>query len=147
MSSLAYFDSYLRDILKQTKVIALVGASNNPERPSYEIMDFLLQHKYTVIPVNPGLAGTTLMGQHVFSSLSEIHKPIDLVNIFLNSARINPVVDEILHFQTLPKTIWMQLGIRDDLAAKRAEAKGIKVVMDLCIKTTLQRLNNSKDDI
>jgi predicted CoA-binding protein len=132
-----YPNGYTTDILAQTKTIALVGASQNPARASYDVMQHLLRKGYDVVPVNPGLAGSSLLGQTVYGSLKDIPHPVDMIDIFRNSEAAGEVADEALTLATLPKVIWMQLGVRHDAAAARAEAKGVKVVMDRCPKIEL----------
>lgn len=127
-----YTDTYTMDILACVKVIALVGASASAARPSNGVMKFLLAHGYSVIPVNPGLAGQDLLGQRVFANLGDITRPFDMVDVFRNSEAVLSLVDEVLELSPLPKIIWMQLGVRNDEAALRAEAAGIKVVMNRC---------------
>ncbi|MGO4705359.1 CoA-binding protein [Microvirga sp. 2MCAF38] len=132
-----YPNDYIRGILKRVKTIALVGASQNPDRASFQVMNFLLQHGYDVIPVNPGLAGQELLGQKVFGTLADIPSPIDMIDIFRNSEAAGLVVDDALALKSLPTAIWMQLDVRNDEAAKRAEAKGVQVVMNRCPKIEL----------
>jgi uncharacterized protein len=127
-----YAPTYTADILASVKVIALVGASQNAARPSFGVMKFLLAHGYDVIPVNPGLAGQMLLGQHVFASLADIPRPIDMIDVFRNSDAVEALVSEVLNLLPLPKVIWLQLGVRDDKAAQIAEAAGIKLVMNRC---------------
>jgi uncharacterized protein len=127
-----YADNYTTDILSGVKVIALVGASQNPARPSYGVMKFLLRKGFEVIPVNPGLADKEILGQKVYSSLAEIPRPVDMVEIFRNSDAAAGVVDEALALQILPKVIWMQLDVRHDAASVKAEAAGLLVVMNRC---------------
>ncbi len=127
-----YSARYTVDILNAVKVIALVGASANAARPSYGVMKFLLARGLDVFPVNPGLAGQMLLGQKVYATLSDIPIPIDMVEVFRNSDAVGVLVEEALALSTLPKVIWMQLGVRNDVAAFRAEAAGIKVVMNRC---------------
>ena len=136
-----YADSHIRTILRATRTVALVGASANPARPSWIVLKYLLDRGYAVIPVNPGLAGQTLLGRTVVASLGEIGEPLDMVEIFRNSAAAGGLVDEALALDPLPKTIWMQLGVRDDAAAARAEAKGITVIMNRCPKIEYGRLS------
>lgn len=136
-----YADSHIRTILRATRTVALVGASANPARPSWIVLKYLLDRGYAVTPVNPGLAGQTLLGRTVVASLGEIGEPLDMVEIFRNSAAAGGLVDEALALDPLPKTIWMQLGVRDDAAAARAEAKGIAVIMNRCPKIEYGRLS------
>ncbi|MDR1827519.1 MAG: CoA-binding protein [Methylobacteriaceae bacterium] len=135
-----YDDDYLTAILKNTRSIALVGASANPERPSNFVMKVLLQHGLTIYPVNPGTAGKTIHGQLVYPNLAAIPFPVDTVDLFVASDRVSGIVDEALALHSLPKCIWMQLGVWDEDAAARAEAKGVKVVMNHCIKIEILRL-------
>lgn len=137
----AYDDAYIRDILTTVKRIALVGASNNPARPSFIVTKYLLERGYEVIPVNPGLAGHTLLGREVHGSLRDVPGPIDMVEIFRNSEAAGPITDEALALDPLPKVIWMQLSVRNDEAAARAEARGVKVVMNRCPKIEFGRLS------
>ena len=127
-----YPENYTTDILAATKIIALVGASANVMRPSYGVMKFLLSKGYDVIPVNPGLAGKEILGQKVYASLGAIPRKFDMVDIFRNSNAIAGLVDEVLSLAAKPKVVWMQLGVRNDEAAVKAEAAGIQVVMNRC---------------
>jgi uncharacterized protein len=127
-----YPGDYIDNILNSTRSIALVGASANETRPSYGVMRFLLAKGFTVYPVNPGLAGQELLGQKVYAALSDIPVAIDMIDIFRNSDAILPVVEEALSLPIPPKTIWMQLGVRNDAAAKLAEDRGLQVVMNRC---------------
>ena len=138
----AYPDNYIRAILNSVKVIAMVGASPVDVRPSYFAFKYLVQRGYDMIPVNPGHVGKTLLGRPFVASLSEIGRPIDMIDIFRNSSHIMPVVDEALTLSPLPKVIWMQLGARDDAAAAKAEAVGLKVVMNRCPKIEWGRLSS-----
>ena len=137
----SYPDYYIADILRSTRVIALVGASPNPERPSHRVMTFLLRKGYRVIPVNPGQAGKEILGRKVHARLADVPEPIDMVDIFRQSALVLPVVEEALKLDPPPKVIWMQLTIRNDEAAARAEAAGVKVVMNRCPKIEYGRLS------
>ncbi|MCD2181282.1 CoA-binding protein [Rhizobium sp. GN54] len=128
----SYSDFYLAEILRQTRVIALVGASPNPERPSNRVMAFLLRKGYRVIPVNPGQAGKEIHGQKVYARLADIPDPVDMVDVFRAAHALPALVDEVLALDPPPKAIWGQLTVRDDVAAAKAEAAGIKVVMDRC---------------
>ncbi len=138
----AYPDTYIRGILNSVKVIAMVGASPVNVRPSYFAFKYLAQRGYDMIPVNPGHVGKTLLDKPFVASLSEIGRPIDMVDIFRSSSHIMPVVEEALTLTPLPKVIWMQLGARDDAAAAKAEAAGIKVVMNRCPKIEYGRLSS-----
>lgn len=135
-----YSDPFLRDILKRTKVIAVVGVSMNPVRPSYYVARYLGLKGFKVIPVNPGHAGKQLFGETVRASLSDISEPVDMVDIFRRSEAVPPIVDEALaQFEGL-KTIWMQIGVEHAEAAAKAEARGIDVVQNRCPKIEYQRL-------
>ena len=138
----AYPDDYIRAILNSVRVIAMVGASPVDVRPSYFAFKYLVQRGYDMIPVNPGHVGKTLLGRPFVASLSEIGRPIDMIDIFRNSSHIMPVVDEALTLSPLPKVIWMQLGARDDAAAAKAETVGLKVVMNRCPKIEWGRLSS-----
>jgi len=138
----AYPDDYIRGILNSVKSIAMVGASPVDVRPSYFAFKYLVQRGYDMIPVNPGHVGKSLLGRPFVASLAEIGRPIDMVEIFRSSAHLMPVVDEALKLSPLPKVIWMQLGGRDDAAAAKAEAAGIKVVMNRCPKIEWGRLSS-----
>ena len=137
-----YDDDYIRGILNSVKSIAMVGASPVDVRPSYFAFKYLVQRGYDMIPVNPGHIGKSLLGRPFVASLTDIGRPIDMVEIFRSSNHIMPVVDEALKLTSLPKVIWMQLGGRDDLAAAKAEAAGIKVVMNRCPKIEYGRLSS-----
>ena len=136
-----YADSAIRAILDGTKTIALVGASANPARPSFIVLKYLLDRGYAVTPVNPGLAGQDLLGRRVAGTLAAIEGPLDMVEIFRQSAAAAGLVDEALALDPLPKVIWMQLGVRDDAAAARAEARGVTVIMNRCPKIEYGRLS------
>lgn len=125
-------------LLTGTKTIALVGASANTERDSNRVMNFLQRQGYRVIPVNPGLAGQKLMGETVVAQLADFEEPIDMVEIFRKSEAAGPVVDEAIAAGA--KAVWMQLGVINPEAAARAEAAGLKVVMNRCPKIEIPRL-------
>lgn len=127
-----YDRSLIRDVLKSTQTIAVIGASANPSRPSYGVMRFLVSKGYHVIPVNPGHAGQEIHGQKVVARLSDIEEPIDMVDVFRAADQLPAVVDEVLALKSLPKVIWGQLTVRNDEAAAKAEEKGITVIMDRC---------------
>jgi uncharacterized protein len=137
----AYPTDYIREILQTVKVIAMVGASSNEVRPSNLVMKYLQGKGYEVIPVNPGLAGQALLGQPVYATLNDIPKPVDMVDIFRNSEAAGPIVDEALALNPKPSVIWMQLTVRNDEAAMRAEAAGLKVVMNRCPKMEYGKLS------
>ena len=142
MSHDAYPDSYIRGILNTVKTIAMVGASEKDNRPSYFAFKYLLERGYRMIPVNPGHAGETMLGQKVYARLSDIPEPIDMVDIFRASKYVLPIVQEALSLKTRPQVIWMQLGIRNDEAATLAEANGMKVVINRCPKIEYGRLSS-----
>jgi len=134
-----YDDPYLREILRSVRVIAMVGASPHWNRPSYFAMKYLQEKGFRVIPVNPKAAGETILGEQVYGSLTEIPDKIDMVDVFRNSAAAGPVVDDAIRIGA--KVVWMQLGVRNDEAAARAEAAGLKVVMNRCPKIEYSRLH------
>ncbi|GAA0612981.1 CoA-binding protein [Paenochrobactrum glaciei] len=133
-------DAELREILSTVKTIALLGASPNEDRPSYHVMEFLLQKGYRVLPVNPGQAGKEILGAPVYASLSDIAEPVDMVEVFRASNAVAGIVDEILSLKTLPKVLWTQLGVIDEDAGKRAHDAGLKVVMNRCPAIEYPRL-------
>jgi len=133
-----YSDAYLRDILTSTRTVAVVGASPRPDRPSHRVMRFLQAHGYRCIPVNPNAAGGEINGERVYAGLADIGASIDMVDIFRRRELAGAAVDEAI--QIGAKSVWMQLDVRDDAAAARAEAKGIKVVMDRCPAIEIPRL-------
>lgn len=137
----SYPDSYIRGILNTVKTIAMVGFSPKENRPSYFAFKYLLERGYRVIPVNPGQAGKEVLGQKVYARLSDIPEPIDMIDIFRGSEHVLPIVEEALTLQSKPQVIWMQLTVRHDEAAGRAEEVGIKVVMNRCPKIEYGRLS------
>ncbi len=137
----SYAPDLIRSILQSVKTIALVGASANEVRPSYFVMKYLIDKGYEVIPVNPGLAGQQILGQTVYASLGDIPKPVDMVDIFRNSDAAGPITDEALALSPKPNVIWMQLSVRNDEAAARAEAAGLRVVMNRCPKMEYGKLS------
>jgi predicted CoA-binding protein len=136
-----YDDLYLRRILRETKTIAMVGLSANWNRPSYFAAKYLLDRGYKVIPVNPAAAGQVILGQKVYGSLAELPQKADMVDIFRNSEAAGPITDEAIEHGA--KVVWMQLGVRNDAAAKRAEDAGLKVVMNRCPKIEHSRLSGT----
>ena len=137
----SYPDAYIRDILKSVKTVALVGASHKPERPSWIVLKYLKDRGYEVFPINPGLAGQEILGRKVYGRLSDVPAPIDMVEIFRNSKAAGPITDEALALNPAPKVVWMQLSVRNDEAAAKAEAAGAKVVMNRCPKIEYGRLS------
>ncbi|MGH7043947.1 MAG: aminotransferase class I/II-fold pyridoxal phosphate-dependent enzyme, partial [Acetobacteraceae bacterium] len=133
-----YSDAKLRAILSSVRVIALVGASSNWNRPSYFVMKYLRGKGYRVIPVNPGLAGQELLGERVYGSVRDIPEKIDMVDIFRSSDQAGPIVDDAIAVGA--RVVWMQLGVRNDAAGARAEAAGLEVVMNRCPKIEFGRL-------
>jgi predicted CoA-binding protein len=134
-----YSDAYIRDILVTYRTIAMVGASSNTSRPSYFAMKYLKAKGFRVIPVNPGQAGQELLGDRVYASLADIKEPVDIVDIFRNSEAALGITKEAIRLGA--KVVWMQLGVRNDEAAKLAEAAGLKVVMNRCPKIEYGRLS------
>lgn len=126
------------DILRHTRTIAMVGASSKPERPSYGVMQYLLANGFEVVPVNPGQAGSTLMGQLVYASLKDIPFPVDLVDVFREPAATPAVVEEAIAVNA--KGIWLQLGITNEEAEAKARTAGLRYVEDTCIKIDHARL-------
>ena len=139
---LIYEDDYIRSILREVRTIAMAGASANWVRPSSFAMKYLQGKGYKVIPLNPGQAGSQILGETCYASIADIPGPVDMVDIFRNSKAAGDVIDEALPMveEKQIKIIWMQLGIRNDPAAKRAEAAGLNVIMDRCPKIEYGRL-------
>ena len=138
----SYSDGYIRSILRDVKTIAMVGASANTVRPSYFVLKYLRERGYDVIPVNPGQAGKAILDTTFVATLADIKQPIDMVDVFRASDQVPAVVDEVLKLPPLPKYLWMQLGIRNDAAAAKLEAAGVKVVMNRCPKIEYGRLSS-----
>ncbi|MEO7690745.1 MAG: CoA-binding protein [Sphingomonas sp.] len=135
-------DADIKALLEQTRTIAMVGASDRPDRPSYRVMQTLQAHGYRVIPVNPQITGEHIHGEFVFRDLNQLGDPIDLVDIFRNSAAAGEAVDQAIAVGA--KAVWMQLGVINEEAAARAEAAGLKVVMNRCPAIELPRLGIAK---
>ncbi|MBP7065862.1 CoA-binding protein [Ferrovibrio sp.] len=135
----SYSEDYIRGILRAVQTIAMVGASPNWNRPSYFAMKYLQAKGYRVIPVNPREAGKEILGEKVYASLSELPVKVDMVDCFRNSEAIPPIADEAIKIGA--KVLWMQLGVRHDEAATKAEAAGLKVVMNRCPKIEYGRLS------
>jgi len=138
----SYPDTYIRGILNTVKTIAMVGASEKENRPSYFAFKYLLERGYKMIPVNPGHASEQMLGQRIYARLADISEAVDMVDIFRASQYALPVVQEALALNPRPQVVWMQLGIRNDEAAALAEANGMKVVMNRCPKIEYGRLSS-----
>ena len=136
-----YDDAYIGGILNSVKTIAIVGASANDVRPSFFVLKYLLNKGFDVYPVNPSQAGNEILGRKVHARLVDIPVALDMVDIFRASDAVPAIVDEVLQLDPLPKVVWMQLTVRHDEAAARAEAAGIKVVMNRCPKIEYGRLS------
>ncbi len=137
-----YDDNYIRGILNTVKTIAMVGASEKDNRPSYFAFKYLLERGYNMIPVNPGQVGHEMLGRKVYARLADIPEPVDMVDIFRASQHALPIVQEALALKPRPSVIWMQLGVRNDEAAKLAEDNGLKVVMNRCPKIEYGRISS-----
>lgn len=122
---------------QQVRSIAIVGASPKPQRPAHQVQAFLQQRGYEIFPVNPGQAGGEILGRQVYASLAELPQPVDMIDIFRNSAQVPKLMDEVLALPWKPKVIWMQIGVVSEEAAERARAAGMAVVMDKCPKIEL----------
>jgi hypothetical protein len=137
----SYSNDYIAGILNGVRTIAIVGASANDVRPSFFVTKYLIDKGFEVYPINPGHAGKEILGRMTYARLAEVPVPIDMVDIFRASASVPPIVDEALALDPLPKVIWTQLTVRHDEAAAKAEAAGIKVVMNRCPKIEYGRLS------
>ncbi len=135
-------DEDIAQLLQDARTIALVGASDNPGRASYGVMKFLQDQGYRVIPVNPRITGEHVHGEYVWRELAQIGEPIDIVDIFRNSHEAAVAVDEAIAVGA--KAVWMQIGVINEAAAAKAEAAGLKVVMDRCPKIEFARLGLGK---
>ncbi|MEA2755249.1 MAG: uncharacterized protein QOJ54_1538 [Aliidongia sp.] len=138
MNHESYSDEYLRGILRRTRTIAMVGASPHWNRPSFFVLKYLQAKGFRVIPVNPKAAGEEILGEICYASLANVPVPIDMVDIFRASAAAPAIVEEAIRLGA--KTVWMQIGVRHDEAAARAEAAGLSVVMNHCPKIEFSRL-------
>jgi uncharacterized protein len=137
----SYPEGYVRGILTAVRTIALVGASANDRRPSYFVLKYLIDKGYELHPVNPALAGQTIAGRRVVADLREVPVPLDMIDIFRSSEAAGTIVDQALALVPLPRVIWMQIGVRNEEAARRAEAAGLKVVMNRCPKMEYGKLS------
>ncbi|WP_456390705.1 CoA-binding protein [Profundibacter sp.] len=137
---MTYSDDLLKRILTNDKVIACVGVSMNPVRPSYFVARYLSMKGFTVIPVNPGHAGKMLFGQEIMPDLTSIDRHVDMVDIFRRSEHVTPIVEAALNAFPNLKTVWMQIGVENEEAAALAEARGVTVIMNRCPKIEYQRL-------
>ena len=137
----SYDNAYIAGILNSVKTIAIVGASANDVRPSWFVLKYMLDKGFSVFPINPGHAGKEILGRMTYARLADIPQSIDMVDIFRAPAAVPGIVDEVLALDPLPKVLWMQLGVRHDEAASKAEAAGIKVVMNRCPKIEYGRLS------
>ncbi|GLQ26040.1 CoA-binding protein [Sulfitobacter pacificus] len=135
-----YSDALLRDVLRRTKRIAMVGVSINPVRASYFVARYLDLRGFDVVPVNPAYAGKMLFGSVILGGLSEVEGPVDMVDIFRRSEAVPEIVEEALEVFPQLQTIWMQIGVEHAEAAAMAEARGVTVIQDRCPKIEYQRL-------
>ena len=134
-----YPEDYLRAVLRDTSTIAMVGANPNWNRPSYFVMKYLQSHGFRVIPINPVAVGQEILGERVVGDLADLAEPVDMVDVFRNSEAAGPIADQSI--QLGAKILWMQIGVRNDAAAARAEAAGLRVVMNRCPKIEHARLS------
>ena len=139
-----YSDQELTDILQSTRTIAIVGASPKPDRHSHRVMQFMQTNGYRTIPVNPAAAGSAIFGETVYASLADIPEPFDMVDVFRKKEAIPSVVDEVLAAREAKgiRTLWLQLGLYDEAAARRARDAGLTVIMDRCLKVEFGRLRS-----
>jgi predicted CoA-binding protein len=131
-------DQDIADLLTNARTVAVVGASDRASRPSYGVMKFLQDHGYRVFPVNPQITGEHVLGEFVWRECAQIGVPIDIVDIFRRPDAAGDAVDQAIFVGA--KAVWMQIGVMDEEAAARAEAAGLKVVMDRCMKIEIARL-------
>lgn len=141
MSHDSYDDAFIRGILGKVKTVAVVGASQGDDKPSMFVVKYLSERGYRVFPINPGRAGQLVAGVEAYARLADVSEPIDMVDVFRRSDAVPQVLDEVLALSKLPKIFWMQLGVRNDEAAARAEAAGMTVIMNRCPKIEYGRLS------
>ncbi|MGQ4272740.1 CoA-binding protein [Terrihabitans sp. B22-R8] len=134
-------DNTVRDILENVRTIAVIGFSQNEDRPSNYVARYLQQQGYRVFPINPGLAGQTMIGEKVYANLSDVPEFVDMVDVFRASEHVGDIVDEAIGRAQMPKVIWTQIGVVNEEAAERARAAGLQVVMDRCPKVEIPRLS------
>lgn len=139
---LHYADHVIREVLRQTHTIAVVGASPSPMRASNFVMKYLQEKGYRVIPINPFAAGQEIHGQRVYASLREVPGPVEMVDVFRSSAGAGEAVDEAIALKDRLgiRSVWLQLGVRNEQAARRASTAGLEVIMDRCTKIEYGRL-------
>lgn len=137
----AYDDTLIETLLKTVVTVAMIGASANSVRPSHFVLKYLIQKGYRVHPINPRDAGGQIAGRTVYARLADVPEPIDMVDVFRASSAVPGVVDEALRLDPLPRVLWLQLGVRHDEAAERAEAAGITVIQNRCPKIEYGRLS------
>jgi predicted CoA-binding protein len=137
----SYDDAFIRGILDKVKTVAVVGASQGDDKPSMFVVKYLSERGYRVFPINPGRAGQLVAGVQAYARLADVSEPIDMVDVFRRADAVPGVLDEVLALSPLPKIFWMQLGVRNDEAAARAEAAGMTVIMNRCPKIEYGRLS------
>jgi predicted CoA-binding protein len=133
-------DDLIREILSNVRTVAVVGFSANPARPSHSVARYLASRGYRVIPVNPGLAGQAFLGEKVRAQLGDIEERVDMVDVFRRSEEVAGVAEQALALSPRPFALWTQLGVRDDAAADRARAAGLRVIQDRCPAIEIPRL-------
>ncbi len=137
---MTYSDAFLRDVLKRTKTIAIVGVSANEIRPSFYVARYLKLKGYRVVPINPGLAGQKLLGETVYGDVADVPDDVDMVDIFRRSEAVPAIVSASLERWPNLQTIWMQIGVSHPEAAAQAQVRGVDVIQDRCPKIEYQRL-------
>jgi predicted CoA-binding protein len=141
LSHETYDDAHIRRILDSVKTVAVVGASHGDDRPSMFVVKYLTERGYRVFPINPGRAGKLVAGNTAYARLKDVPEPIDMIDVFRRADRVDEVLDEALALTPRPKVFWMQLGVKNEEAAARAEAAGMTVVMNRCPKIEYGRLS------